>query len=114
MTTIGSQEVPCAICGTINQCNTISSSSAFGSPDLDLRPPETQSMVLQVPKDFGGTALVTPELVAHCHAHAIQVHVWTINEESEIRELLALGVDGIVTDEPGRMARMLADPGPEA
>jgi glycerophosphoryl diester phosphodiesterase len=73
--------------------------------------PQTDSMVLQIPRDFAGNVLVTPELVDHCHRHGIGVHVWTINEPSEIHELLDLGVDGIVTDHPGRMVELLAERG---
>jgi len=65
-------------------------------------------MALQVPPSFMGNPLVTPELVAHAHAHAVHVHVWTINALVEIEALLAIGVDGIVTDYPGRMADWLA------
>jgi glycerophosphoryl diester phosphodiesterase len=50
---------------------------------------------------------VTRELVAHAHAHDVAVHVWTINAIDEIEALLDLGVDGIVTDHPGRMAQWL-------
>lgn len=75
---------------------------------VDQRPPATDSMALQVPRSFGGSPLVTPELVAHCHAHGIAVHVWTINDADEMGELLDLGVDGLVTDLPGRMAQLLA------
>ena len=32
---------------------------------------------------------------------------WTVNSESEMRRLLALNVDGIITDEPGLLARVL-------
>lgn len=60
-------------------------------------------MALQIPADFQGAALATPELVAHAHAHDVQVHVWTINDPAEIDALLEIGVDGIVTDFPGRM-----------
>lgn len=71
------------------------------------RPPTTDSMVLQVPRAFGGQPLVTPELVAHCHAHAIHLHVWTINDPDEMRALLELGVDGLVTDWPARLASLV-------
>jgi glycerophosphoryl diester phosphodiesterase len=66
-------------------------------------------MALQIPATFGGQPLVTPPLVEHAHAHDIEIHVWTVNELDEIERLLALGVDGIVTDHPGRMARWLRD-----
>jgi glycerophosphoryl diester phosphodiesterase len=66
-------------------------------------------MALQIPASFAGRPLVTPALVEHAHAHGLEVHVWTINELAEIEALLRLGVDGIVTDFPGRMARWLAD-----
>ncbi|MBW2229780.1 MAG: glycerophosphodiester phosphodiesterase [Deltaproteobacteria bacterium] len=71
--------------------------------------PSTDSMALQIPTEFAGNPLVTPELVAHCHAHGIEVHVWTVNDPDEIRRLIALGVDGIVTDYPGRMAQLCAE-----
>jgi len=76
---------------------------------VDGKPPSTDSQAIQVPTAFGGRPLVTPELVAHAHAHGIAVHVWTINERAEIERLLGLGCDGIVTDHPGRMAAWVAD-----
>ena len=60
-------------------------------------------MALQVPARFGDGELVTGEFVAHAHAHEIQVHVWTINNEAEMRRLLDLDVDGLVTDFPARL-----------
>lgn len=62
-------------------------------------------MALQVPPHFAGQTLVTPVFVAHAHAHGIAVHVWTINEPDEIDAWLALGVDGIVSDFPARVAQ---------
>jgi glycerophosphoryl diester phosphodiesterase len=69
-------------------------------------PPEGP-MVLQVPAVFAGQALVTQRFVDTAHAAGIHVHVWTINEPSEMAALLDLGVDGLVTDHPGRLVRLL-------
>ena len=71
-------------------------------------PPDPGVMALQIPTDFAGRPLVTPELIAHAHAYDIAVHAWTVNEESEMERLLDLGVDGLVTDHPGRMVELLA------
>ncbi len=76
---------------------------AFVKSALDGVPPPPGPMALQVPTDFAGRALVTPEFVAHAHAHGIHVHVWTINDPAEIERLLDLGVDGLVSDFPGRV-----------
>ena len=69
----------------------------------------TDSMAIQVPLDFGTERLVTPALIDHCHMHGVQVHVWTINSPESMRELLDMGVDGIVTDFPGVMAEVIAN-----
>jgi glycerophosphoryl diester phosphodiesterase len=60
-------------------------------------------MALQVPPTFMGKSLITQAFVEHAHRHDVQVHAWTINDLEEIESLVALGVDGIVTDHPGRM-----------
>lgn len=65
-------------------------------------PPEGP-MALQIPAEFLGRPLVTPELVSFAHAQGVQIHVWTINDEAEMRRLLALGVDGLMSDFPGRL-----------
>lgn len=65
-------------------------------------------MALQIPASFAGRPLATREFVDHAHSRGVEVHVWTINDLREIEALLALGVDGIVTDHPGRMAEWLA------
>jgi len=65
-------------------------------------------MALQIPAEFADRPLATTELIEHAHAHGVDVHVWTINDLSEIETLLARGVDGIVTDLPGQLAGWLA------
>jgi glycerophosphoryl diester phosphodiesterase len=52
----------------------------------------------QVPDRLGPLRLVTPKLVELAHRHGVRVHVWTIDDADEMRRLLGLGVDGIMTD----------------
>lgn len=52
----------------------------------------------QVPDRLGPLRLVTPKLVELAHRHGVRVHVWTIDDADEMRRLLDLGVDGIMTD----------------
>jgi glycerophosphoryl diester phosphodiesterase len=39
----------------------------------------------------------------------LQVAVWTVNEVGRMRELIAMGVDGIITDYPDRLRRVVMD-----
>jgi glycerophosphoryl diester phosphodiesterase len=70
--------------------------------------PPPGPMALQVPADFGGRPVVTDAFVRHARAHGIAVHVWTINDPAEMKRLLDLGVDGLVTDFPGRMHELVS------
>jgi glycerophosphoryl diester phosphodiesterase len=38
--------------------------------------------------------------VATAHRLGLQVHAWTINDPVQMASLLAIGVDGIITDVP--------------
>ena len=71
-------------------------------------PPPAEPMALQVPPSFGGRPLVTAELVEFAHRHDVAVHVWTVNEVDEMDRLLTLGVDGVMSDFPGRLAEVVA------
>ncbi len=53
---------------------------------------------LQVPERQRRLRIVTPRLIAAAHRHDVEVHVWTVNDPAEMRRLIDLGVDGIVTD----------------
>ncbi len=57
---------------------------------------------LQVPVEYEGWKFVTPETVAFAHEVGIEVHVWTVNNPTEIKDLLRMGVAGIITDFPAR------------
>jgi glycerophosphoryl diester phosphodiesterase len=58
---------------------------------------------LQIPPEALGQPLVTPELLAGARHLGVFVHVWTINEPREMRRLLELGVDGVMSDFPARL-----------
>jgi glycerophosphoryl diester phosphodiesterase len=60
-----------------------------------------------LPHRMGTLTVVDAAVVRYFHGRGMPVHVWTIDDEREMRELLALGVDGIVTDRPDVLARVL-------
>lgn len=42
-------------------------------------------------------------VVARCHTLGLRVDIWTVNAPADARRLIALGVDGIMTDDPRGM-----------
>lgn len=62
---------------------------------------------LQIPVTYGGITVITRQFVEVAHAVDLEVHAWVINDEAEMRRLVELGVDGIMTDFPRRAAMML-------
>lgn len=53
---------------------------------------------LQVPHHRGRLRIATPGLVRRAHAAGVHVHVWTVDDPTEMETLLARGVDGLMTD----------------
>lgn len=66
---------------------------------------------LQVPIGFRGLEVVTPAFVAAAHRRGLQVHVWTIDAVAQMRWLIEVGVDGIMTDEPARLIEVVREHG---
>jgi glycerophosphoryl diester phosphodiesterase len=62
---------------------------------------------LQVPLLHRGILVVTPRFIRAAQARGVRVDVWTINQAEEMRRLLDLGVDVIMTDRPGMLAEVL-------
>jgi glycerophosphoryl diester phosphodiesterase len=52
---------------------------------------------------------LTPKDLADAHALGLKVLPWTINERGDMRSLIDLGVDGIITDYPDRLREVMAE-----
>lgn len=63
----------------------------------------------QVPSTVRGRRLVTPRFVETAHRLGLQVHVWTIDDPTEMAELLDMGVDGLMTDRAETLKQVLTD-----
>ncbi|HEX8748606.1 MAG TPA: glycerophosphodiester phosphodiesterase [Pyrinomonadaceae bacterium] len=62
---------------------------------------------LQVPEYVGGRLLVTSGFIEEAHRRGLEVHAWTINDEAAMKRLIELKIDGIITDFPDRLLRLL-------
>jgi glycerophosphoryl diester phosphodiesterase len=52
---------------------------------------------------------VSEELIGTCHGRNIKVYVWTVDEEDEMRKLIAWGVDGIYSNRPDVLKRLVEE-----
>lgn len=48
--------------------------------------------------------LLSAEVVGEAHARGLQVLTWTVNEIETMRDLVRIGVDGIISDHPERFS----------
>ena len=62
---------------------------------------------VMVPERRAGLRIITPRFVHRAHRHGLGVFVWTVNRPDDIRRLFDWGVDGLVSDVPGRVRRIL-------
>jgi glycerophosphoryl diester phosphodiesterase len=64
-----------------------------------------------VPTQWRDFNLGTAGCVKAAHRAGLPIHVWTVNDEATMRELLDLGIDGIMTDRPRTLRSVLLDRG---
>lgn len=64
----------------------------------------TQSVAAGVGMPY---ALVGEEIVDRMHRHGYGVFAWTVDDEAEMRRLIACGVNGIVTNRPAALVEVL-------
>ena len=60
----------------------------------------------QVPISHYGIPIVTKSFVRSCKRLGIKLHVWTIDDEVDMRWLIDIGVDGIMTDKPSLLKQV--------
>jgi glycerophosphoryl diester phosphodiesterase len=65
---------------------------------------------LQVPIRQGALTVVDRRFVRAAHAKNLAVHVWTVDTPDQMRRLVALGVDGIMSDHPDVLLDVLGRP----
>jgi len=56
---------------------------------------------IAVNKDY-----LTAPMVQEAHARGMQAEVWTVDSEAEMRQFIAMGVDGIITNRPDTLLRL--------
>jgi glycerophosphoryl diester phosphodiesterase len=65
----------------------------------------------QVPTGFRALRIIDHRFIGAAHKLGLDVHVWTIDDATEMHRLLDLGVDGIMTDEIQMLRDVLAQRG---
>jgi glycerophosphoryl diester phosphodiesterase len=50
--------------------------------------------------------LLSRRVLGWYHARGLRVNTWTVNSERDLRRLMALGVDGVITNHPDLAARL--------
>ncbi len=62
---------------------------------------------LQIPDRLGENVIATEGLAADARRRGLKLHVWTVNDENRMRQLVQIGVEGIFTDRPDVLLRLL-------
>jgi glycerophosphoryl diester phosphodiesterase len=62
---------------------------------------------LQVPPTFDGIEVLTPEFIARARRFGLRIHVWDVFTAAMMEELIDLGMDGLIIDDPETMEEIL-------
>lgn len=68
---------------------------------------KTKADSIEMPIKASGINLMDKRLIQTAQTRGIDVHYWTINDVETMKELIELGVDGIITDRPDLMIELL-------
>ena len=76
---------------------------------------EPPCTVLQIPFTSKyldmGINLGTAQVINYAHSHDMAIQYWTINDEEDMRYLVSMGADCIMTDSPDRLYRVMVEMG---
>lgn len=94
----------CTSMGPVEVARLYAHSRGFGS-SADFSP------TAQIPPRRYGLHLTSHRFISAACDLGVEVHVWTIDEPSEMRQLLELGAQGIITDQPAVLKQVLEERG---
>jgi glycerophosphoryl diester phosphodiesterase len=77
---------------------------AIYGPSFIVRRLPYRGLAAQIPTRAGKRLLATPKNIARIQKVGARVDFWTINDPEEAQSLLAMGADGIMTDDPKALA----------
>ena len=63
--------------------------------------------VLQLPEMHDGRRIVSRAMIRALHRQGIPLHVWTVNDPADMERMLDWGADGLVTDRPDLLGKVL-------
>jgi glycerophosphoryl diester phosphodiesterase len=67
----------------------------------------SSAVTLQPPLRFRGREIVTPGVLHGARASHRPVQVWTVNDEADLKRLLEMDVQAILTDRPDRLLALM-------
>lgn len=70
-------------------------------------PPHVDAIMVPIRK--GPLRILTRGFVRRAHERGVGVFVWTVNRPPVMRDLFAVGVDGLISDVPARLNRIVAE-----
>lgn len=97
-----------ALAPDVNTAVGTGQAAAFWASSQNAMPglPNPRYVALQVPMELG-VPVMGKDFVDNAHANGLAVHVWTIDDEPTMRQLIGWGVDGIMTNRPTLLERIL-------
>lgn len=71
---------------------------------IGARPRSVAYQALSVPPRHHVIPVATRRFIADAHQLGVPVHVWTVDDPAEVRALRGRGVNGVLTNDPARLA----------